>query len=160
KRPNRRQTDAAVQRPRRGHGCAGRKGLMTTPLWTSDAMAQAMRAGRAGTLPAAVPGISIDTRTIGPGDAFFAIKGAGRDGHEFVPAALGAGAGLAVVSVGRRAAMPKDAPLLVVPDVLDGLRALARAARARTSAKVIGVTGSVGKTGTKEALRLALSPSG
>ena len=55
---------------------------------------------------------------------------------------------------------PKDAPLLVVPDVLEGLRDLARASRARSEAKVIGVTGSVGKTGTKEALRLALTPSG
>ena len=56
--------------------------------------------------------------------------------------------------------MPKDAPLLIVPDVLEGLRALARAARARSKAKFIGVTGSVGKTGTKEALRLALSRDG
>ncbi len=55
------------------------------------------------------------------------------------------------------ASSPKDAPLLVVSDVLEGLRDLARAARARLQAKVIGVTGSVGKTGTKEALRLALS---
>jgi UDP-N-acetylmuramoyl-tripeptide--D-alanyl-D-alanine ligase len=130
------------------------------PLWALDAMIQAMRAGRAGALPTSVPGLSIDTRTIAPGEAFFAIKGDNRDGHEFVPAALAAGAGLAVVSVDRRAAMPKDAPLLVVPDVLDALRDLARAARARSPAKVIGVTGSVGKTGTKEALRLALSPSG
>jgi UDP-N-acetylmuramoyl-tripeptide--D-alanyl-D-alanine ligase len=134
--------------------------MSAPPLWTTDAMAQAMRAGRAGVLPQAVPGISIDTRTIVPGEAFFAIKGDARDGHAFVPAALAAGAGMAVVSVDQRAAMPKDAPLLVVPDVLDALRSLARAARARLPAKVIGVTGSVGKTGTKEALRLALTPSG
>src|SRR4051812_8944606 len=134
--------------------------MTASPLWTIDAMAQAMRAGRAGALPPAVPGISIDTRSIAPGEAFFAIKGDARDGHEFVPAALAAGAGVAVVGVDQRAAMPKDAPLLVVPDVLDGLRALARAARARLQAKVIGVTGSVGKTGTKEGLRLSLTPSG
>jgi UDP-N-acetylmuramoyl-tripeptide--D-alanyl-D-alanine ligase len=134
--------------------------MNAAPLWTLDAVVQAMRAGRVGALPQAVPGISIDTRTIAPGEAFFAIKGDARDGHEFVPAALAAGAGLAVVGVDQRAAMPKDAPLLVVPDVLDGLRALARAARARLQAKVIGVTGSVGKTGTKESLRLALTPSG
>ena len=130
------------------------------PLWTVDAMGQAMRAGRAGPLPQSVSGLSIDTRTITPGEAFFAVKGDTRDGHEFVPAALQAGAGLAVVAVDRRAAMPKDAPLLVVPDVLDALRDLARAARARSPAKMIAVTGSVGKTGTKEALRLALAPSG
>ena len=83
-----------------------------------------------------------------------------RDGHDFVEAALKAGAGLAVVAANKRDSMPKDAPLLVVPDVLEGLRALARAARARSTAKFIGVTGSVGKTGTKEALRLALASDG
>ena len=71
-----------------------------------------------------------------------------------------AGAGLAVVAADKRDAFPKDAPLLVVPDVLDGLIALARASRARSKAKFIGVTGSVGKTGTKEALQLALSKEG
>ena len=78
----------------------------------------------------------------------------------FVPAALKAGAGLAVVAADKAGAIPKDAPLLIVPDVLEGLRALARAARARSKAKFIGVTGSVGKTSTKEALRLALSRCG
>ncbi len=130
------------------------------PLWSVDAMAKAMRAEAAGALPASTPGLSIDTRSIGAGEAFFAIKGDSRDGHDFVPAALKAGAGLAVVAADRRAAMPADAPLLLVPDVLAGLRDLARAARARTQAKVIGVTGSVGKTGTKEALLLALSADG
>ncbi len=130
------------------------------PLWSVDAMAKAMGAEAAGVLPASTPGLSIDTRSIGAGEAFFAIKGDSRDGHDFVPAALKAGAGLAVVAADRRAAMPADAPLLLVPDVLAGLRDLARAARARTQAKVIGVTGSVGKTGTKEALRLALSADG
>src|SRR5205085_11852388 len=114
--------------------------MTSRPLWTVDAMAQAMRAARAGMLPESVPGLSIDTRTMAPGDAFFAIKGDARDGHDFVPAALKAGAGLAVVAADRRAAMPKNAPLLVVPDVLEGLRDLARAARARSPAKVIGVT--------------------
>jgi UDP-N-acetylmuramoyl-tripeptide--D-alanyl-D-alanine ligase len=134
--------------------------VSAAPLWTVEAMAQAMRAERAGTLPTAVPGISIDSRSLTPGDAFFAITGDVRDGHDFVPAALDAGAGLAVVAADRRAAFAADTPLLVVPDVLDGLRALARAARARSQAKVIAVTGSVGKTGTKEALRLALGKSG
>ncbi|MGH8735287.1 MAG: Mur ligase family protein, partial [Burkholderiales bacterium] len=130
-----------------------------SPLWTLDAMAQAMCAERSGALPGAISGISIDSRTIDRGEAFFAIKDA-RDGHEFVPAALAAGAGLAVVANDKRGAFPKDAPLLAVPDVLEALRDLARASRARSAAKVIGVTGSVGKTGTKEALRLALSQSG
>jgi UDP-N-acetylmuramoyl-tripeptide--D-alanyl-D-alanine ligase len=123
-------------------------------------MADAMEAKRSGALPDAVSGLSIDTRTIKSADAFFAIQGESRDGHDFVAAALQAGAGLAVVASGKRDVMPKDAPLLVVPDVLEALRALARAARARSTAKFIGVTGSVGKTSTKEALRLALTAGG
>jgi UDP-N-acetylmuramoyl-tripeptide--D-alanyl-D-alanine ligase len=133
---------------------------MSVPLWTVEAMAQAMGAERSRALPQAVGGLSIDTRTILLGEAFFAIKGDARDGHDFVEAALKSGAGLAVIAANRRAAMPKDAPLLVVPDVLQALTALARAARARSTAEFIGVTGSVGKTGTKEALKLALSTSG
>jgi UDP-N-acetylmuramoyl-tripeptide--D-alanyl-D-alanine ligase len=130
------------------------------PLWTVQAMAAAMGAVPAGPLPLSVPGISIDTRTVATGEAFFAIKGDNRDGHEFVEAALAAGAGLAVVAADRRDRFPADAPLLVVADVLDGLRDLARAARARTQAKIVAVTGSVGKTSTKEALRLALGADG
>jgi UDP-N-acetylmuramoyl-tripeptide--D-alanyl-D-alanine ligase len=133
---------------------------VSEPLWTLPAMASAMSAARTGALPASVPGLSIDTRTIAPGEAFFAITGESRDGHEFVPSALGAGAGLAVVARDRLAAMPRDAPLLVVPDVLEGLNDLARAARARVNAKVVAVTGSVGKTGTKDALRLVLGRQG
>ncbi len=128
-------------------------------LWTVDDMAAAMGAERQGALPATISGLSIDSRSIGAGEAFFALADR-RDGHEFVAAALAAKAGLAVVAADRRAAIPQDAPLLVVPDVLAALRALAAAARARTHAKVIGVTGSVGKTSTKEALRLALSKDG
>jgi UDP-N-acetylmuramoyl-tripeptide--D-alanyl-D-alanine ligase len=130
-----------------------------SPLWTLYAMASAMRAERRGNLPAAVSGISIDTRTAELADAFFAIKGDHRDGHEFVDAALKAGA-FAVVAKSKASQFSKSAPLLIVDDVLDGLRDLARAARARSTAKIVAVTGSVGKTGTKEALRLALSPDG
>ncbi len=131
-----------------------------TALWTLEAMASAMVAERQGALPQSISGISIDTRTIAPGEAFFAIQGDSRDGHDFVAAALAAKAGVAVVATHRRAEFGNDAPLLVVPDVLAALRDLAGAARARTHAKVIGVTGSVGKTSTKEALRLALSKDG
>lgn len=128
--------------------------------WSVAAMAAAMGAERAGELPDLVTGISIDTRTIARGEAFFAIQGEARDGHDFVPAAIKAGAALAVVARERRDAMPADAPLLVVPDVLEALRDLARAARARSRAKIVAVTGSVGKTGTKEALRLVLTKCG
>jgi UDP-N-acetylmuramoyl-tripeptide--D-alanyl-D-alanine ligase len=130
------------------------------PLWTVEAMVGAMRAMAAGPLPAAVPGISIDTRTIAPGEAFFAIKGDSRDGHDFVAAALEAKAGLAVVAADRRDGLPADAPLLVVPDAFAGLRELAAAARTRTRAKIVAVTGSVGKTSSKEALRLTLGRNG
>jgi UDP-N-acetylmuramoyl-tripeptide--D-alanyl-D-alanine ligase len=131
-----------------------------TALWTLSAMAAAMRAEKSGALPADVPGLSIDTRSINKGDAFFAIKGDNRDGHDFVEAALKAGAGVTVVARDRHAQFAAAAPLLIVADVLEALRDLARAARARSPAKVIAVTGSVGKTGTKEALLLALSPEG
>ncbi len=133
--------------------------MSAPPLWTTAAMIAAMRAESVGNLPQSIRGISIDSRSLVLGEAFFAITGDNRDGHEFVPAALNNGAGLAVVSAGKRAQMPKG-PLLVVPDVLEGLRDLARASRARSQAKIIGVTGSVGKTSTKEALRLALSGIG
>ena len=129
-------------------------------LWTIDDMAAAMRAGKSGALPVGVSGLSIDSRSLAKGEAFFAIKGDNRDGHDFVEAALKSGAGLAVVARDQRGHFAADAPLLIVTDVLEALRDLARTARARSHAKVIAVTGSVGKTSTKEALRLALGADG
>jgi UDP-N-acetylmuramoyl-tripeptide--D-alanyl-D-alanine ligase len=134
--------------------------MTANALWTVDAMASAVGAERQGPVPASVAGLSIDSRNVAPGDAFFAIRGDHRDGHEFVGAALAANAALAVVAAERRAQFSSNAPLLVVPDVLVALRQLAEAARRRMHGQVIGVTGSVGKTGTKEALRLALSKDG
>jgi UDP-N-acetylmuramoyl-tripeptide--D-alanyl-D-alanine ligase len=129
-------------------------------LWTVEALVAAMGATRAGNLPASVPGLSIDSRTVARGEAFFAIAGENRDGHDFVAAAREAGAGLAVVAADKRSLFSPDAPLLVVPDVLAALVDLARAARARSNARVIAVTGSVGKTGTKDALHLVLAREG
>jgi UDP-N-acetylmuramoyl-tripeptide--D-alanyl-D-alanine ligase len=123
-------------------------------------MAEAMRAQVQGVLPEAVSGLSIDSRTVAPGEAYFAIKGEVHDGHDFVAAALKAGAALAVVASAQREKFAADAPLLVVDDVLAGLVELAHAARARLDAKVIAVTGSVGKTSTKEALRRVLGAQG
>lgn len=134
--------------------------MSKTPLWTSGAMAAAMRASVGGALPEAITGLSIDTRTIAPGEAYFAIKGDVHDGHDFVAAALKAGAALAVVESAQRDKFAKDAPLLVVEDVLAGLVDLARAARTRLQGQVIAVTGSVGKTSTKEALRRVLGAQG
>jgi UDP-N-acetylmuramoyl-tripeptide--D-alanyl-D-alanine ligase len=129
-------------------------------LWTVADMQAAMRADRAGPLPRAIAGISIDSRTVAAGEAFFAIKGDTHDGHDFVAAALRQGAALAVVARDRRKQFGDDAPLLVVDDVLAGLGDLARAARTRSAARIVAVTGSVGKTSTKEALALALGSSG
>ena len=134
--------------------------MSVTPLWTSAAMTAAMRARVNGVLPDAVAGISIDSRTVAPGEAYFAIKGDVHDGHDFVAAALKAGAALAVVEAAQRDKFASDAPLLVVDDVLAGLVDLAHAARARLDAQVIAVTGSVGKTSTKEALRRVLGAQG
>jgi len=132
---------------------------MTTPkpaLWTS-ADATTATGGRS-SRDWAANGVSIDTRTIQPGDLFVALKDV-RDGHDFVAAALAKGAAAALVSH-IPAGLPEGAPLLIVPDVLQALEGLGRFARARTRAKVIGVTGSVGKTSTKEMLRSLLSGQG
>jgi UDP-N-acetylmuramoyl-tripeptide--D-alanyl-D-alanine ligase len=129
-------------------------------LWTIADMAAAMRADKSGALLESVPRISIDSRSLAKADAFFAIHGENRDGHDFVEAALKGGAGVAVVTRKNRARFAADAPLLAVDDVLDALRDLARAGRARSHAKIVAVTGSVGKTSTKDALRLALQADG
>ena len=134
--------------------------MSMAPLWTSAAMAEAKRASTQGALPQGITGLSIDSRTIASGEAYFAIKGDVHDGHSFVEAALKAGAGLAVVEAAQRGKFAADAPLLVVDDVLAGLVDLAHASRARLGAQIIAVTGSVGKTSTKEALRRVLGAQG
>jgi len=129
-------------------------------LWTLDALASATGARMSGSPVREIKGISIDSRTIEAGEVFFAIKGDRVDGHDYVTKALARGAGVAVIASERLSAMPTGAPLLIVEDVLEALRAAARAARARSSAKVIAVTGSAGKTGTKDALKLVLTREG
>jgi UDP-N-acetylmuramoyl-tripeptide--D-alanyl-D-alanine ligase len=123
-------------------------------------MRAAMRAEAVGSLPHGMTGISIDSRTLAPGQAYFAIKGDVHDGHAFVDAALKAGAGLAVVEKAQAGKFASDARLLVVDDVLAALVDLAHASRARLEARVVAVTGSVGKTSTKEALLHVLSAQG
>ena len=125
-------------------------------LWTSDA-AVAATGGRV-TKRWAATGVSIDTRTLRPGELFVALKDV-RDGHDFVNAALDKGAAAALVSHIPEG-VAADAPLLIVPNVLRALEDLGRAARARTKAKVVGITGSVGKTSTKEMLRAILGGQG
>jgi UDP-N-acetylmuramoyl-tripeptide--D-alanyl-D-alanine ligase len=116
-------------------------------LWTSDEIA----AATGGTASAAfeATGVTFDSREVGPGDVFVAMPGTVHDGHRFVDQALAAGAAGALVS------QPVDGPHVLVADVARALEALARAARERCNARVIGVTGSVGKTSTKEALYAA-----
>lgn len=123
-------------------------------LWT-HAQAEAATGGHA-TAPFAASGLSIDTRSLVPGDLFVALKAA-RDGHDFVAQAFEKGAAAALVDH-----VPEGVtgPCLVVPDVLAALTALGAAGRARSAARVVAVTGSVGKTSTKEMLRLMLAEFG
>ncbi len=125
-------------------------------LWTSQDAAAAT--GGRSTCAWEANGVSIDTREIQAGDLFVALKDV-RDGHDFVAQALENGAAAALVSH-IPDGVPADAPLLIVEDVLTALQAMGIAARARTKAKVIGVTGSVGKTSTKEMLRSVLTRQG
>ena len=134
---------------------------MTEMLWDTSVLLDVMQARPMGSLPDGIIGISIDTRTITEGDAFFAIRGDRFDGHDFLTTAQRAGAGLVVVAEQKLPALGKvQAPMLVVDDVLTALTRLAEAARARSKAKIVAVTGSVGKTTTKEALRHGLGAVG
>lgn len=129
----------------------------TAALWNA-ADADAATDGHS-TAPWEATGVSIDTRTIKPGDLFIAIRGEHYDAHNFLDDAFASGAAAAMVS-----RIPRDhsrgKPLLIVDDTFMGLRKLASAARARTNAKIIAITGSVGKTSTKETLAAALKPLG
>ena len=130
--------------------------MAETALWTIGELKDATGGAIEGSPGASFSGVTIDSRTAKAGDIFVAIKGDRLDGHEFAAAALKAGAGLAIVSR-PDAEMRSSGPLLVVGDPLDALKEMGRAARARSEARIIGITGSVGKTSTKEALRLALA---
>ena len=134
---------------------------MSDLLWKSSDMVKAMEGRPVGHLPEGITGISIDSRTLRKGEAFFAIKGDMFDGHDFATAAMAAGAGLLVVTEARLPALGKlQVPMIVVDDVLAALTRLGIASRARSKAQIIAVTGSVGKTTTKEALRHVLSDCG
>jgi UDP-N-acetylmuramoyl-tripeptide--D-alanyl-D-alanine ligase len=127
-----------------------------TALWTSaDAVAAT---GGHTTKEWVAQGVSIDTRTLQPGDMFVALTDV-RDGHDFVAQALEKGAAAAIVTH-RPDGVADDAPLLIVDDVLAALGALGVAARARTDARIAAITGSVGKTSTKEMLRAVLERQG
>ena len=130
-------------------------------LWTTSDLMAAMNGRPMGNLPEGITGISIDSRSIEKGEAFFAIKGDRVDGHDYAGIAIANGAALLVVSEAKLPALGRvTAPMIVVDDVLDAMVRLGCAARDRSAAKIIAVTGSVGKTTTKEMLRHILSPSG
>ncbi|OBZ93014.1 UDP-N-acetylmuramoylalanyl-D-glutamyl-2, 6-diaminopimelate--D-alanyl-D-alanine ligase [Pararhizobium polonicum] len=130
-------------------------------LWTTSDLMAAMHGRPMGNLPEGITGISIDSRSLGKGEAFFAIKGDRVDGHDYAGIAIANGAALLVVSEAKLPALGRlIAPMIVVDDVLDAMVRLGCAARDRSAARIIAVTGSVGKTTTKEMLRHVLEPSG
>ena len=136
---------------------------MASPLWSPEELAQAFGSG----VPAdaaPIEGVAIDTRTLRPGDLFVALPGdpgprfkvssrSGRDGHDFLAQAQAAGAAGALVS--RPEAVPPGLPAWIVDDTIDGLWALGRSARERVRGPVFAITGSSGKTTTKQLLAAA-----
>lgn len=134
--------------------------MTRTAIWSFEELVQAAGGVPSGGPVRTIAGVSIDTRTLEPGDLFVALKDQ-RDGHDFVGTAFAKGAAAALVS-DTYTAVEGDGALIRVPDPLRALEAVGRAARARLSpdARVVAVTGSVGKTTTKEMLRLALSALG
>ncbi len=117
-------------------------------LWTSGEIASATGGTAHGSFE--VSGVTFDSREVAPGDLFIAMPGTVHDGHQFIGQAIAAGASGLIV------AKPVDHPHVLVEDVTKALQALGRASRERSRATIIGVTGSVGKTSTKEALYAAL----
>ncbi len=130
-----------------------------TALWSATEIAAATSGQTSGTWTAS--GVSIDTRTLVKGDLFVALRGPTHDGHDHIGSALTAGASGFFVHRKPEAFSPNyEDKLLLVKDTFTGLNNLGQAARTRCHGKIIGVTGSVGKTGTKEALKLAFGALG
>ncbi len=132
---------------------------MSEALWSEAELTRALGAPSA-PVRARVDGVSIDTRTLQPGDLFFAIKGEVHDGHDHVARAFEAGAAAAVIAKARGRGLAAHEATFAVEDTLRALERLGRAARARSQARIVAVTGSVGKTSAKEMLRVALATAG
>lgn len=128
---------------------------MSLPLWTVGDLLKATQGEAVGT-PRDIAGVSIDTRTLQSDDLFVALQGDHSDGHHYVEAAFAKGAGAALVAREKISGLKHYGALIAVDDPLAALRRLGVAARARSTARIAAVTGSVGKTGTKEALRIVL----
>jgi UDP-N-acetylmuramoyl-tripeptide--D-alanyl-D-alanine ligase len=133
---------------------------MAEALWTVDELIACTQGRLHGQVTGPLDAVTIDSRAVGRGDIFVAIKGDRHDGHDFVAAALKAGAGLGLVSRVTPEMLAAGPVLEVADDPLRGLENMGRAARARCAGQIVAVTGSVGKTSTKEMLRVALSASG
>jgi UDP-N-acetylmuramoyl-tripeptide--D-alanyl-D-alanine ligase len=129
-------------------------------LWSPAELSAALGAAPSKPPNATIGGVSIDSRTLEAGDLFFAIRGDAHDGHDHVARAFEAGAAAAVVSHERAHALAALGPVLAVKDTLEAMARLGVAARARSKAKIVGVTGSVGKTTAKEMLRAMLTACG
>jgi UDP-N-acetylmuramoyl-tripeptide--D-alanyl-D-alanine ligase len=129
-------------------------------LWTQSELRDAFAANPSERLDATVNGVSIDTRTLQAGDLFFAIKGDTHDGHDYVARSFEAGAAAAVVARGRAASLAAFGPVYAANDTLNAMERLGIAARSRSKARIVAVTGSVGKTTVKEMLRALLSDCG
>jgi UDP-N-acetylmuramoyl-tripeptide--D-alanyl-D-alanine ligase len=134
--------------------------MASRPLWTIEEVLNATSGKLHGVVSKVLNGVSIDSRNIASGDIFVAIRGETHDGHTFVPMALQSGAGLAIVNQATPEMIAAGPVLETGTDPLRALEQLGGAARSRSKAKIIAVTGSVGKTSTKEMLRVALSASG
>jgi UDP-N-acetylmuramoyl-tripeptide--D-alanyl-D-alanine ligase len=131
-----------------------------TALWTQAELSPALGAVPSAPLSMSVTGVSIDSRTLESGDLFFAIRGDAHDGHDHVARAFEAGAAAAVVSRERAPQLAPLGPVFAVEDTLNAMERLGVAARARATAKIVAVTGSVGKTTAKEMLRAMLTACG
>lgn len=130
------------------------------PLWTGLNLVSTLKAYVRGPIPDEVTGVSIDTRTLNPGDLFLAIKGERNDGHDYLYQALDAGASAVVIEESRRFEFSSLESCYIVRDVQESLNEMGLASRERCHGRIIGVTGSVGKTSTKEMLRSVLSRVG
>lgn len=133
---------------------------MSEFLWSGLGLVAPLLARVDGLVPEGVTGVSIDSRSLAAGELFFAILGDNSDGHDYVGAAFSRGAAACVVDEAHADRLKGLGPLYIVDDTLRAMERLGRAARARTKARVIAVTGSVGKTSTKEMLRKVLGDAG
>ncbi len=131
--------------------------MIDKPLWSALGLVKPLDARVSGTLGAGVRGISIDTRTLLSGDLFVALRGDNSDGHAHVRRAFEMGAAAAIVDEAHADTLKGEGRLYVVHDTLRALEGLAGAGRKRSKARIAAVTGSVGKTTTKEMLRHVLS---